>query len=179
MKIASRSLLLLVVPCFHLFPSPSLQGAQLESIELSFSRATARAGEQVALPIYLKSDDNIREAFQLTLRFSPSQLTYEALESGYLARKAGWVLSAKLKNAPEGESPRELKITVQPGTSDFFPSGLIAQARFLVTDGVPDGDIVLQGSLERLSGENQTLQEVPAKITVYSQLMYACFFYMH
>ncbi len=176
---ASRSPLLLVVLCFHLFAFPSLQGAQLESIELSFSRATARAGEQVSLPIYLKSDDNIREAFQLTLRFSPSQLTYEALESGYLARRAGWVLSAELKNAPEGESPRELKITVQPGTSDFFPSGLIAQARFLVTDGLPDGDLILQGSLERLSGANQTLQEVPAKITVYSQLMYACFFYMH
>ncbi len=179
MKIALSLLIPLTTLCIHLFAFPSLQGAQLESMELSFSRATARAGEQVALPIYLKSDDNIREAFQLTLRFSPSQLTYEALESGYLARKAGWVLSAELQKAPEGESPRELKITVQPGTSDFFPSGLIAQASFLVADGVADGDIVVQGYLERLSGANQTLQEVSTHIRVYSQLMYACFFYMH
>lgn len=179
MKIALSSLIPLTALCIHLFALPSLRGAQLESMELSFSRATARAGEQVALPIYLKSDDNIREAFQLTLRFSPSQLTYEALESGYLARRAGWVLSAELKKAPEGESPRELTITVRPGTSDFFPSGLIAQARFLVTDDVPDGDIVVHGSLERLSGANQTIQEVLTHIRVYSQLMYACFFYMH
>ncbi len=179
MKIALSSLIPLTALCIHLFVFPSLQGAQLESMELSFSRATARAGEQVALPIYLKSDDNIREAFQLTLRFSPAQLLYEGLESGYLARKAGWVLTAELKKAPDEESPRELKITVQPGTSDFFPSGLIAQARFLVKDGVSDGPIVVQGSLERLSGANQTIQEVPTHIRVYSQLMYACFFYMH
>ncbi|MDA2934421.1 hypothetical protein MYX82_08760 [Acidobacteria bacterium AH-259-D05] len=179
MKIALSSLIPLTALCFHLYPFRSLEGAELESMELSFSRATARAGEKVALPIYLKSDDNIRESFQLTLRFSPGQLLYEGLESGYLARKAGWVLTAELKKAPDEESPRELNITVQPGGADFFPSGLIAQAYFVIMNGVPDGHIVVHGSLERLSGANQTIQEVPTHITVYSEAIYGCLFYMH
>lgn len=179
MKIALSSLIPLTALCFHLYSFQSLEAAEIESMELSFSRATGRAGERVALPIYLKSDDNIREPFQLTLRFFPGQLLYEGLESGYLARKAGWVLTGELKEAPDEESPRELSITVQPGGADFFPSGLIAQAYFVIMSGLPDGPVALHGSLKRLSGENRTVQEVPTHVMVYSQAMYACFFYMH
>ena len=76
--------------------------------------------------------------------------------------------------------PLVLTSGVCPLGAQLLPNiGLIAQAYFVIMNGVPDGDIVVHGSLERLSGANQTIQEVPTHIRVYSQLMYACFFYMH
>ena len=148
-------------------------------MELSFDRATAKAGEPVALPVYVVSDANYQEPFQITLEFPQGQLTFQKIEPDYLAERAKWKMSGAVVDHPGKADRRILRIDVTPGGSTFFPSGLVAHAHFLVTGGTPDGDIVLDAALVAPSGSNPVPTTEPAKITVFTTPVFACFFYMH
>ncbi len=65
-------------------------------LELSFSPVSARAGEEVSIPIYLISDANLEKPFKILLPFLPAQLTFKELKTGLLARKAEWRLQPRV-----------------------------------------------------------------------------------
>lgn len=153
--------------------------SEAPSLELSFSRASGRPGDEVKLPIYVNSDSEVRQPFKIVLRFSPEQVTYKQFETGLLARKAGWTLQPQPKEASKDQKLASLEIEVQPGNSEFFPNGVIAYARFAIAKTAPVGDIPLEASLEPIGSAPLKLKAEPAKITVYTEAVYGCFFYMH
>ncbi len=153
--------------------------ADAPRLELSFSRASGRAGEEVALPIFVTSNANVKEPFKIILKYPTAQLSYKELETGLLARKAGWTLRARLEPASNEREASVLEIGVEPGDAKFFPSGAIAYAHFLIPEGITDGELLLEASLEIGGATEIAVETEPAKITVYSKLIYSCFFYMH
>jgi hypothetical protein len=148
-------------------------------LELSFERATAKAGESAAIPIYLVSDTNYQEPFQITLEYSASRLTFQKVEPDYLAERAKWKLSASESDHPGKPGRRIVRIDVTPGGSSFFPSGLVARAHFVVSKDTPDGDIPLDAALVAPRGSTPVATATPAKVTVFTTPVFACFFYMH
>jgi hypothetical protein len=155
------------------------QPAGAAPMELSFDRATAKPGESVALPVYLVSDANHQEPFQITLEFPERHLTFEEVELDYLAERAKWTMSASVADHPENSGRRILRIEIKPGGSDFFPSGLVAHAHFAVAAGTPDGDILLAGALVAPLGSRPVPTQEAPRITVATAAMFGCFFYMH
>lgn len=153
--------------------------AEAPRLELSFSRASGRAGEEVALPIFVTSNANVKEPFKIVLKYPAAQLRYKELETGLLARKAGWTLRARLEPTPNERDLSLLEIDVVPGDAKFFPSGAIAYAHFVILEGASDGELLLEASLEIGGATEIAVETEPAKITVYSKLIYSCFFYMH
>lgn len=153
--------------------------ADAPRLELSFGRASGRAGEEVALPIFVTSNTNVKEPFKIILKCPAAQLKYKGLEAGLLARKAGWTLRARLEPTPNERDLSLLEIDVVPGDAKFFPSGAIAYAHFVIPEGASGGELLLEASL-KISGATEIAVETePAKIAVYSKLIYSCFFYMH
>jgi hypothetical protein len=148
-------------------------------IELSFDRVSVRAGEEAAFPISLVSDANPQEPFQIRLQFPAAQLTFQRLEPGYLAKKANWTLTATVKDDPETEGVRVLQIDARPGGAAFFPSGVVAYARFLVVPGTSDGDLAIAGALILPPSSTPVAAAEPGKINVFTTPVFGCFFYMH
>ena len=148
-------------------------------MKLSFSRVSGRAGEEVALPIYLLSNANGKEPFKILIPFLASQATFKELETGLLARKAGWTLGAQVKEGEEDPDTKILEIAVRPGEASFFPSGVVAYVHFVIGEHVPQGDIILDASLEPSGTAPFEVKAEPGKITVYTEAIYGCFFYMH
>ncbi len=159
--------------------SAAAQPPDAALMELSFTRVAVWAGEEAALPIYLVSESNYHEPFQITLEFSADQLSFQKIQSAYLADRAKWTMGATLKNHPEKGNRRILQIDVTPGQATFFPSGAVAHAHFLVAAGSRDGDILLDAALVAPLSASPVPTPGPAKITVISALLYGCFFYMH
>jgi hypothetical protein len=148
-------------------------------MELSFARVAVLAGEAAALPIYLIAEDNYREAFQITLEFSPAELTFQKVDRAYLAEKANWKLTATVRDHLARKDRRVVQIDVEPGDAKFFPSGNVAHAHFLVARDRPDGDILVDATLAAPASSNPLPSAEPGKITVYTTPVFACFFYMH
>ncbi len=148
-------------------------------LELSFSPVSARAGEEVLIPIYLISDANLKQPFKILLSFLPAQLTFKELETGLLARKAEWRLQPRVLPTEEDQDLKVLELGVDPSGARFFPSGVIAYARFEVGKGVQEGEILLSAWLEAADEFPLRLKSEPAKIRIYSRPVYGCFFYMH
>ena len=161
--------------------SQDLQYGDIPFLELSFGQPRGRAGEEVGLPISVTSDANLEEPFKITLSFSPTQLTFKKLKTGLLALKAGWTLHPLLKEAWTEDDTSVLEISVAPNESKFFPSGIIAYAYFGILETVPNGDIILDSSLQPAGTApfQVKVKAEPAKISVYTELLYGCFFYMH
>lgn len=146
-------------------------------IELSFSRASGRAGEEIELPISLKSEEMMAAPFRLTLGFRPSVLEYRGFKMAYLAKYAGWTMKAHLRKPDAAKAV--LEIEIDPAQQGLFPSGVVGYVQFTIRKGVPDGDIPLDAGLQLPESVPLTAKVLPAKVTVYSKLIISCFFYMH
>lgn len=155
---------------------PAPQGA---GMELSFPRVAVKAGETAALPIYLVSSENYHEPFQVTLEFSPAELTFQKIERAYLADRAKWTIAAEVKPHPEKQDLRILQIDITPGQAAFFPSGAVAHAHFTVAANRADGDILLGAALIAPTGSSPVPAPEAAKVTVFTTPVFGCFFYMH
>lgn len=146
-------------------------------VELSFSRASGRAGEDVELPVSLKSEELVPAPFRMTLRFKPAELEYRGLKRAYLAEFAGWTMSAEQRKVDARTSIVEIDVT--PASGDFFPSGVVAYAQFRIHKSARQGDISLPAALLLPPSVALTAKAEPAKVTVYTKLVTSCFFYMH
>ena len=155
-------------------PAPQ---AERPVVELSFSRASGRAGEEVELPVSLKSDEVVPAPFRITLKFKPSELEYLGLKRAYLAEFAGWTMKAEQRKMDARTAMVDIDVT--PASGDFFPSGVVAYAQFRIPKKAPPGDISLVAALLLPPSVPLTAKAEPAKVTVYTQLMTSCFFYMH
>ena len=156
-----------------------MQTSQDAPMELSFSRVVVKPGESAALPIYLVSEKTYTEPFQITLEFTAGELTFQKIETAYLAKKAKWSVSAAAAAHPDKSDKRVLKIAITPGQSSFFPSGAVAHAHFLVNKNRREGDILLEAALLAPPSAPRVASAEPAKITVRSTPVFGCFFYMH
>jgi hypothetical protein len=146
-------------------------------VELSFSRASGRAGEEVELPVSLKSEELVAAPFRITLKFKSSELEYRGLKRAYLAEFAGWTMKAERRNSDAGTAIVEIDVT--PAGGDFFPSGVVAYAQFRIQKNAPQGDISLAAALLLPPSVPLTAKAEPAKVTVYTKFVMSCFFYMH
>lgn len=155
-------------------PAPQAPRA---AVELSFSRASGRAGEDVELPVSLKSEELVAAPFAITLKFRPSLLEYRGLKRAYLAEYAGWTMKAVQRKVDAKTAVLDIAIT--PGSGDFFPSGVVAYAQFRIAKTAPQGDIMLPAALVIPPTVPLTANVEPAKVTVYTKLVTSCFFYMH
>lgn len=167
---------LLLLPLLSIAPQRASDDARME---LSFSRVAARAGESAALPIYLISRENYHEPFSITLEFSAAALTFEKVETAYLAQRAKWTVTATVEDHAEKEKTRIVRIDIQPGQATFFPSGAVAYAHFRVAKDRADGDILLNAALTAPMNSTVVPSDEPAKITVFTTPVFGCFFYMH
>jgi hypothetical protein len=170
-----RTLLLWLAVFASAFPAR----AAAAGMELSFERVAVKAGETAALPIYLVSETNYAEPFRITLEFPAAELTFETLEIAYLAEKAGWKVTGSAIDHPDKKDVRIVRMDVQPGEPKFFPSGLVAHARFAVAKDHPDGDILLPAQLIAPVSGPPVASKEPGKITVITNAAFGCFFYMH
>jgi hypothetical protein len=146
---------------------------------LSFQRIAVKAGETAALPVYLVSEENYEQPMQVTVEFPKTHLTFEKVERDYLAEKANWKITATASDHPQKKDIGLVKVDIDPGPAKFFPSGLVARVYFQVAKGTPDGDILLTGALAAPASSKAVALSAPAKISVFTNAVFACFFYMH
>jgi hypothetical protein len=149
------------------------------TIELGFARASGRAGEEVELPVTLKSEQTVAEPFRITLAFPPAVLDYRGFKTAYLAEYAGWVMAARLRPPRADDKRAVVEITVDPGKKAFFPSGVVGYAQFRIQKDVPDGDIPIDAELTLPPSVPLRSTVERATVTVYTNLITSCFFYMH
>ncbi len=176
----------LAIALFLAFPGVSNaqvepQEPEIPTLTLSVGNTSGQIGEEIAVPIEVTSNVNLKESFRIILRFPPSKLEYTKLGVGPLPGQAGWKLEPELRTAPVAFDMSFLEISVEPGEGDFFPEGgLMAYAYFIILATLPDHLIELSPSLRVLDGESPVLVETePAEILAFPQIMMACLFYMH
>jgi hypothetical protein len=160
-------------------PAQDAAAPARDTIELSFTRGSGRAGEDVELPVTLKSETVVAAPFEMVVKFPAGALTYAGFKTAYLAQYAGWTMNATLQRPEKDGDPASLRIEVDPGSKDFFPSGVVGYVQFRINEGVPDGDIPIDAELKLAAAARLTPAVVAGKVTVYTNLMMSCFLYMH
>ncbi len=157
------------------------QEPEIPTITLSVGDTSGKIDEEVAVPIEVTANANLREPFKVVLRFPPSSLQFTRLGFGPLLGKADWKLESELRTSPAAFDMSFLEISVEPGEGDFFPEGgLIAYAYFIIVATLPDHLIELSPSLRILDGESPVqVETAPAEIMAFPEAMTACLFYMH
>lgn len=150
------------------------------TLSLSFEKTIGPVGEEISLPIQLKSDQKIDEPFTIILRFPPSKLEFKKLGIASQPRKEGWKLEVDLRKSPPAFDMSFLEIIATPDQGEFLPEGgLLAFIYFQILEIVPDHTLELTSSIKTISTSTIEVSTEPAIIMTLPEAMFACFFYMH
>ena len=101
------------------------QEPEIPTLTLTVGDTSGKIDEEVAVPIEVTANANLREPFKVVLRFPPSSLQYTRLGFGPLLGKADWKLESELRTSPAAFDMSFLEISVEPGEGDFFPRGVL------------------------------------------------------
>ena len=165
--------------------SVGLAQAAQEGIAVELPLVTAAPGEEVALPLVLKTPKDQAVGRILAEVELPSDfLELQAVQVGSAAEQGKAIIAHTL--GAEEEERRIVTVEIKSGSSPALPPGELARLIIRIREGVPEETVNLTLISQAWSAgpspvQLENVKSLKGIITVSSEgpAMFACLFYMH